>query len=215
MRLFTPAIMTALRSGEQRAFVLFLMVIDGVDYGYTDCDVPLVYDSVTYEPRGLMGSVISYGNGHIVDQCSFDIDNLDDRLTPAFVGGTPQGSPVFIRMVRLDQAYTIIPDPALLFEGEIGPWDKPRDLKSIAITVTNDLSRWNQTTMALHSASCRWKVFGGEECGYAGVENWCDRTYSRCEALGNTDDFGGFRWLPSIMDIQIWWGRVQGEEMVS
>jgi len=49
------------------------------------------------------------------------------------------------------------------------------------------------------------------QCLYAGGETWCDRTYARCLVLGNTDNFGGFRWLPSIIDKEIWWGRLRGE----
>ncbi|GAI73202.1 unnamed protein product, partial [marine sediment metagenome] len=44
------------------------------------------------------------------------------------------------------------------------------------------------------------------ECGYGGGETWCDRTYARCVVLANSDNFGGFRWLPSIVDKEVFWG---------
>lgn len=41
-------------------------------------------------------------------------------------------------------------------------------------------------------AHCRYKVFKGAYCGYSGSESDCDRTFSRCKALGNQSRFGGF-----------------------
>lgn len=93
-----------------------------------------------------------------------------------------------------------------IFEGLIDSWSMSEG--KIEITVANILSQWAQRTLSKHSASCRWKEFKGTECGYAGSETWCDRTYARCEVLSNTASFGGFRWLPSIVDKEIWWGRV-------
>jgi len=44
-----------------------------------------------------------------------------------------------------------------------------------------------------------------------GAADWCDRTYTKCVTLSNTTNYGGFRWLPSIVDREIWWGRVRGQ----
>ena len=111
----------------------------------------------------------------------------------------------FVGSVSLVELYESL-DPVTLFQGEIGPWEMVEG--KITMTITNQFSQWSQKTLNLHSASCRWKVFKGDQCSYSGSEAWCDRTYSRCQALGNTANFGGFRWLPSIKDKQIWWGAV-------
>ena len=47
---------------------------------------------------------------------------------------------------------------------------------------------------ALH---CNWD-FKGFECAYAGAETDCDRTWERCQALGNTPRFGGYPGLNLI-----------------
>lgn len=44
---------------------------------------------------------------------------------------------------------------------------------------------------------CRYKVFKGDRCGYAGIETACDRTLTRCIALANNARFGGFPGLSS------------------
>jgi hypothetical protein len=44
------------------------------------------------------------------------------------------------------------------------------------------------------------------ECNYSGLQDWCDQTYARCLDLTNQNNFGGFRFLPYIMEKEIWWG---------
>jgi lambda family phage minor tail protein L len=39
---------------------------------------------------------------------------------------------------------------------------------------------------------CRYRNFKGDQCGYGGAETECDRTLTRCRALGNSERFGGF-----------------------
>lgn len=43
-------------------------------------------------------------------------------------------------------------------------------------------------------------------CRYSGAETWCDRSWERCLALGNTIHFEGRRWLTNLQDKKIWWG---------
>jgi hypothetical protein len=102
------------------------------------------------------------------------------------------------------QDYCQLGDPVTLFQGTIDGWDL--DEEKVSLTVASELVQWSQRTLAKHSSSCRWKKFKGTECTYAGAEAWCDRTYTRCAALSNQANFGGFRWLPSIIDKEIWWG---------
>ncbi len=41
------------------------------------------------------------------------------------------------------------------------------------------------------SLHCNWD-FKGRECAYDGSETECDRTFKRCEQIGNTARFGGY-----------------------
>lgn len=98
------------------------------------------------------------------------------------------------------------PGAILQFEGGIDAWTI--DGSQVKLAAKSEMARWTQRPLALHSVSCRWKDFKGIECGYSGAATWCDRTYTRCVELGNSDNFGGFRWLPSIMDKEFWWGKI-------
>ncbi len=49
------------------------------------------------------------------------------------------------------------------------------------------------------SGTCQYPVVG------AGT--WCDQSWESCLALTNTAKFGGFRWLPGVINKDIWWGK--------
>jgi hypothetical protein len=50
-----------------------------------------------------------------------------------------------------------------------------------------------------------WYTIG--TCKYAGEETTCDRSWDRCDELGNTENFGGFRWVTAAQGRQLWWGQ--------
>ncbi|MBW2024368.1 MAG: hypothetical protein JRH08_00725 [Deltaproteobacteria bacterium] len=422
MRNINTDVLSALAAEELRPFLLLEMTIDGTTYRYTNCDVPINYNGNTYEPLGMRIGSIRYNSTGMVDGFDITLDNLNSVFTSIFVGGTPQGSPVILRQMLMDNDWHILGQPwglvaaydfdegsgttlhdrsgngndgtiyggpdwvtgksgyALDFDGtddyvsvptsilnqDAGTWsafvyvdsttnnvrifcsehssagnyefrtyyysstnglfwivgngdttysvmltdelsldewihfcciweynsgsgettikayhngshtgsqsfsgkiqipdqdiriarwgsqyfdgkvdelriynrklsdaeisylynNPGQDMSAGAITLFNgQIDRWSldeaQLVMTIadmnvqwarkplsrHPASCRWRVFKGPECGYTGSETWCDRSYARCSALGNTANFGGFRWLPSIMDKEIWWGR--------
>ena len=175
---------------------------DGIEWeeGYTGVDE-------VYYPRRFSFDPIRYSTTSVVDQLRLQIDNVDQYFSVIFTGNVVIGSPVKLRKVFLNDQSVVIGSPLMQFEGQIDAWDL--DESVLNITVTNDFVAWAQQTLSKHSASCRWLKFKGTECGYDGAETWCDRSYARCKELGNTDNFGGFRFLPQLMDKEIWWGRVQ------
>jgi hypothetical protein len=94
-----------------------------------------------------------------------------------------------------------------LFRGIIDSWIIDGDVVC-HITIANELILWNKKSLREHPASCSW-IFGGSECTYAGyASSWCDQSYDRCAALSNSANFGGFRFLPSLLNKQIWWGKI-------
>ena len=55
-------------------------------------------------------------------------------------------------------------------------------------------------------------AFSGNYVGQAYTTSWdytaCDQSYDMCKyRFANTINFGGFRWLPWLMNQKIWWGR--------
>lgn len=209
MRTINASILAQLESNELRPFILLSWVIGGTTYRYTDCDIP-IHLTNTYNPLGFKFSNIKYSLTNIVDKIDIEIDNLDSAQTAIFVDGTPQGSDVVVSTVVLDASLNVVNSSAVtIFQGEIDSWKLTE--RALAVTVTSIFYNWSQRTLSKHAPSCRWKQFKSTECDYAGGSTWCDRTRARCVILSNSTNYGGFRWLPSIVDKEIWWGRVQGD----
>lgn len=208
MRDLAVSAVSALAAPELRAFTALKLTIDGADYTYTDCDVPLAPGGVIYRPCSITAGSIRYSRSTIVDQAAITIDNVGRELHDVFVGGTPRGSVIELGLILLDKDYGVISSAVVpTFEGIIGPWSLTERI--ISITAVSLLAKWDTLTLCRHPASCRWRKFKGAQCRYDGPESWCDRSYARCRALGNTDNFGGFRFLPDLMDKELWWGRTR------
>lgn len=226
MRTIPANILTEIQSNEYRPFDLLDFVVDSTHYRYTSCDIPLVYDGNIYTPRGFEIDRIKYSSNKIVDSVTIKIDNLDSVLTFVFVGGDPKGESVILYQMVIESEWNLLiengenllteggelivteqmsTDTVILFEGILDNWKL--DEVELSIKAVNILNQWTQRTLQRHSPSCRWKAFEGTECGYSNGAGWCDRTYTRCAALSNTANFGGFRWLPSIVDKVVWWGN--------
>jgi hypothetical protein len=96
------------------------------------------------------------------------------------------------------------------FYGIARGWKIEGDSK-VSISVVNEFARWNERTLRPQSSSCAWafKQAGGE-CGYVGSGTWCDQSYERCKGLGNQLNFGGDRFLPAVVEKELWWGRERG-----
>lgn len=216
MRSIDSGIQAQLENNELIPFALFEMYIDSTYYRYTNCDVPLVVDGDRFESRQFTVPDVQYSQGAVLEEISIEMSHLDaggqdqdeiSTLTSVFVGGSPQNEVAVLSLVVLDPSdFTVVGDTGfIIFKGNIGAWSISED--TLNISVVGILDQWSQRTLSNHPPSCRWRVFKGTECGYAGGETVCDRSYARCLELSNEDNFGGFRWLPSIINKQFWWGK--------
>lgn len=204
MRNIHADILTQLAARELRPFWLLAMAL-GSTVRYTDCDVAIATGGNKFSPRGFSHDGVRYSLGKIVDSISVEFNNVDQTLSSSFIGGDPQGSVVTLQEVVLNSSYAIVQTPVTWFTGTIDDWDAEED--GIRVNVVGPNYAWSKRTAGLHPSSCRWTVFKGTQCLYAGAQTACDRSYTRCAALTNTANFGGFRWLASIQDKEIVWGR--------
>jgi hypothetical protein len=188
--------------------------VSGQDFYFTNCEMPLkVDDTNLYDSRAFSQISAKYSSRSVVDSTSLKIDNADDYLTPFFIADEPEGNQMIVRRFWMSGDptsgyFTMVTDPIIIFDGNIDSWTSSDG--EISIKLKSEFNQWNQITLRIQSSSCPWKVFKGTECQYAGSETWCDRTYTRCVALANTANFGGERWVASIIDKVIWWGRAGG-----
>lgn len=191
---------------------------DETTYKWTSLDVDYnIPNGVSTTTSGLFTSIgftfdsLSYSTGNIVDDAQIRLSNLDSVQTAIFVENDMQGETARIYAAVIDEAdYSLVGDVILLlFEGEIDSFELYED--EIQLKIGSIFSKWNHKAAALHSASCRWRKFKGTRCTYSGNETTCDRSYNRCAELGNTANFGGFRFLPQLMNRTLHWGPTQTE----
>lgn len=81
-------------------------------------------------------------------------------------------------------------DIVTIFDGVIN------NLRMSSSTFVFDVERVIGSYMAeapvmMYGTNCTWKQFKDSRCKYVGSETKCDRTFSRCQELGNENNFGG------------------------
>lgn len=215
-RVISSEIQEQLESSE--LFPIFLFEFedgDGTIWKFTSLDVsqrfdsdsPIFYGSAgpsgTFEPLGFQFESINYNAHDVVDSATVIIDNADQLMTSLFVGDVLQGNTAALYIGVLNPSGADL-GTVKIFEGELDSFELNE--QQLTFSVASLFSRWSSRSNEKHSASCRWRVFKGVECQYAGSEPACDRSYQRCSVFGNTQHFGGFRYLPRFESKTLWWG---------
>jgi hypothetical protein len=182
----------------------FMIKLDlTASYYYTTNDIPVYYSGNKYVPLNFECSRINTAAAMSVDSLDLEFDNTGLGFSTIVLGEDARNKTATIYFgVRLTGGQYAIEE---IFRGIIGEWQIVGETK-VTMKVVNEFVLWNKKPMRTHSSSCQW-AFKGTECAHAGGETWCDQSYDRCTTLANTDNFGGFRWLPSIVEKEIWWGR--------
>lgn len=196
MKNLPVALKTALESQEFVQALMIDMTVAGREFKFTSWTTPVVYSGSLFVPRGVNLSNISYSSTNIVDSIRIEFDDVDRALYSVFGDQDAGNFPITLTMVVLDSAWKVA-SSLDIFRGTIDQWNyKPGRLSLVAASI---FAQWAQVTTSKFSGSCRWKVFKGEYCKYAKQGTKCDRTYAQCESYDNSNNFGGFRWLPSLV----------------
>lgn len=166
-------------------------------------DTDLVWDGHLWRSHQFEWSAIRLGNEEISNTVSVSIDDVDQQFFKLLATSPPNPFPVDLYLASLNANYQV-QATVLIFRGILDSW-KYNQL-AVELEVSSLLDQWSRKTIRLYSASCRWESFKGPECGYVGDEHTCTRTYNACRAYDNADNFGGFRWLPSLEGKKLTWG---------
>lgn len=171
---------------------------------FTDTDIDVFYDSNWYQshPFTIGSPVLSADMA--VDNVTFEFSNVGLEFASYLLTGDPAGTLTILSYVAFDSSYQII-GVGNLFRGYIDEW-KLEDQKA-SIMICNEFIFWRKKSLRKCQSSCKW-ILAGTECGYSGSESLCNQTFPRCKELSKEDSFGGFRFLPSIQNKEIWWGRI-------
>jgi phage-related protein len=195
---------------ESEEVVLFMLLAFDFDTPYycTDHDTSLFYDGVKYLHHPFTIEGINFSADMSVDTMNITMDNSDRTFLARLLSEDARNKTVTASVGCLNTNHQII-DVLEIFPGILGGWDASE--KTVEVTVVNEFVLWQKDTLRVAQSSCPWDFKGTEGfCGYTGSETWCDQSYDRCLELSNTDNFGGFRFMPSLEEADIWWGRVKG-----
>lgn len=202
MKTFDAGLIAKLLSETASFYLLVAMDLVASAHRITDMDIPYYYDGNAYTPADLTLGQMSSGAVMQVETLDFTVQNVDMQMASHFLNDDQRGRQAVVHFTCLDDNRVAIATPQL-FRGLIADWRM--DELAIRITLKNELVLWKKRTLRKARVMCRWP-FKGTECGYSGAAGACDKTYARCAVLGNTANYGGFRWIGDMMEKEIQWG---------
>jgi hypothetical protein len=203
MKAFNVATITALAAAEATFVWLAEITIAGNTYRWTSCDVDLYVSGDLYIARALSIGEVRQSTGLGVSSVQVIMSNIDHSMRWIVLNQEIRATAMTIKFAALDDNAQILATETL-FYGLVSTYTI--DDLAVTLTLVNELALWKKKSLRQSATSCRWS-FKGPECTYSGDEEWCDKTYVRCQTLTNTDSFGGFRFLTDVMERQVRWGR--------
>lgn len=177
---------------------------------YTDLDMNTYHDGNLYVSRGMKIGNITSGATVSAEKVEIELDDADQVVTAYLLNED-------VRNKAASLYFGVIARTAVgletqlsrhvqeVWRGFVSGWELAGEA-DCRITLTHEFVLWNKEPLRTQSSSCQW-TFKGTECGYSGEAGWCDKSYDRCKKLSNSDNFGGFRFIPEIAEKEIWWGR--------
>ena len=202
MRDWDNSYLARLNAEEAATFWLVKMEIADSTYLHSSTlDIDIAVDGQIYTSTEFRVNPISYNLSMAVDKVRLDYANVDLSMSSILLNNSVKKRPCIIYLGAMDGMTPVV---EAVFYGIVQKWDA--DEKQAEIQIVNEFIFWNKKTLRLPSDLCQWP-FKSTECGYTGLAVLCNGTYSRCTDLANTDNFGGFRFLPALEEKEIWWGQ--------
>ena len=165
----------------------------GNDLTYAEYDSNVVYDGVTYFQFPVTYDNVSENMSGEIDTIQIKVANVTRDIEGYLENYDLRAKKISIKAVWADE----LSDP-LAFSEDIY-WIDSIQANQTEVVFTC-ASKFDIMELTLPNRQytrnyCTWK-FKGTECAYAGGETECNRTWQRCNALGNEARFGGFPSVP-------------------
>lgn len=200
-------------TGDTSLFVrIYFKAVPAADDTFTLHEISVKRaQTVVYQPNGFEVDEISFTADMAVDRISIDIQNVDLVMSGIFLNETVVNRSVNLAFGCLNSSNKIIALESV-FDGFLTAWGG-MSVKRCPISIANYFLFWHKQSLRLAQAKCPWAFAStnNTECGYSGAATECNKTWTRCKALGNQLNFGGHRWLPGMRDKKIYWGRWPGQ----
>ena len=185
----SPELRAALASTANQPVDLYELHLDSQVHYFSDRAIS--WGGHDYLPYVVSRSSIRRYDGGQFDQVQVTLSNVDTSIAQLLLAGGIEGRRLVIRKVDVN----VPGDSLVLFNGVM---DRPSDIdeETASITAVQLLgSLDHEVPSRRFTTFCPWR-FKSYECGYAGGESECNKSWARCSELGNTNRFGGFRFVP-------------------
>lgn len=206
MRTLSANMVTALESYAARLAYCVRLHDSGYswDARYTGWDIPIYLDhgsgDVKYSPVPLEFEPEG-------ESFTLTISNVDEGMVAQFLAADRRGNTCDVYLVAIASDHSVSAFD-LLFSGDIDGISS-LNVSAITLKVVGPLGQWNRYGLRRHYAPCPW-AFKGTACGYAGVATECDKSWTTCDSLSNTANFGGEKYLPELMEKKLNWNPGSG-----
>jgi hypothetical protein len=168
---------------------------------FSSFDIDLYHGGNKYIATELSIDNLSFTSDLSVDTATVRLPNVNLTMSAVLLNNDEIGSMATISIGAVAASRRLY-DLEPIIVGELTGWGVNERVAEL--NYSGLMARWSKKTLRIAQASCPWPL-GGDECQYAGSET-CNQTFARCKALGNQLNFGGFPWLPDLMEKKIYWG---------
>lgn len=157
-------------------------------------DADVVFDSVTFQKFPIAHDHVQENTNAEIDQIKIRVSNVSREIQQYLESYDLRGKRVSIKQVFMDK----LNDATCYLEDFYYIDNYMADAIAAEFVCTSkfDVMQLQLPARKFWRNYCAWK-FKGTECGYAGGETSCNKTFARCEELNNKARFGGFPSIPS------------------
>lgn len=203
-----PTTQAEAAASQAKPILLFEFYLTAGTQFFTTCDHLVSQGGNTYYPFPLGISEITKSSVGLSDSVTIVLSNVSREISTLLLSESFRGKRVIIRRTFLLADNTVAP-PFIAFDGlmDVVIGKEEKDTAIIQATCTTDLAYWQKSIPGRQFQATCQNEFKDSDCLYAGVETSCNRTWDRCVALSNTNNYTGFRHLPQLENTQIWWGK--------
>jgi lambda family phage minor tail protein L len=174
----------------------------GIDKHFAAYSQDVTFDGIKYDKFPITHDQITENTKGEIDSTKIQISNISRLIEYYLQNYDLRGKKVSIKLVDADLLDD--PDAYIEFSNYIDSYTS--NVKDVVFTL---MSKYDILNLMLPSILwlrdyCQWEFASpairalgrGEECGYANSETECNRTWQRCQELGNSRRFLGARGIP-------------------
>lgn len=211
-----PAYVTSHLADPVRATFWLVEIAFAVPQRLTDCDQPIVFGGNSYTPAPLTIEGVRNDPSDTASVSGAIVLGAANDYWPTLLSALAADErhpAVTITQAWLDPT-TLSPTPSatwgrLAGRIESAEWSPTEARLTVGLVADPAISR---LPFREYGEKCSYRKFKGAQCGYAGPETTCDRTFQRCTALANQARFGGFRYPPEAAVEIVWnWQNSAGD----